>query len=42
MKKVKIAIVGKDIKIEIKTLLQKYPTAQRFINSMGIPQGWVF
>ena len=35
-------IVGKDIKIEIKTLLQKYPTAQRFINSMGIPQGWVF
>jgi len=34
-------IVEKDIKVEIKTLLQKYPTTQRFINSMGIPEGWL-
>lgn len=34
-------IVKKDIKVEIKTLLQKYPTTQRFINSMGIPEGWL-
>lgn len=34
-------IVDKDIKVEVNLLLQKYPTTQRFINSMGIPQGWV-
>ena len=34
-------IVEKDIKTEIKILLQKYPTTQSFINSMGIPQGWL-
>jgi abortive infection bacteriophage resistance protein len=34
-------IVEKDIKTEIKILLKKYPTTQRFINSMGIPQGWL-
>lgn len=34
-------IVEKDIKAELKMLLQKYPTTQNFINSMGIPQGWI-
>lgn len=34
-------IVEKDIKVEIKMLLQKYPAVNNFINSMGIPQGWI-
>ncbi len=34
-------IVEKDIKVELKLLLQKYPTTKKFINSMGIPQGWL-
>jgi len=34
-------IVEKDIKVEIKRLVQKYPTTQRFLNSMGIAKGWL-
>ena len=34
-------IVEKNIKVEVKQLLQKYSTSQNFINSMGIPQGWI-
>jgi abortive infection bacteriophage resistance protein len=34
-------IVGKNIKKEIKILVHKYSTVSNFINSMGIPQGWL-
>jgi len=34
-------IVEKDIRGEVKQLLQKYPTTQRLINSTGIAQGWI-
>ena len=34
-------IVEKDIRSEIKILLQKHPTTKRFITSMGIPKGWI-
>ena len=34
-------IVNKEIKGEIKILINKYSTVQIFLNSMGIPQGWL-
>lgn len=34
-------IVEKDIKVEVKRMLQKYPTTQKFITSMGIPEKWL-